>query len=678
MTEGDGRGGAAPARLGPLDLRRSANAALRPAPVARLGPGFWGDRRQLNSDVRIPGAIARLTSAGNLHDLELAAGRASGAYRGDLPFLDSDVYKWIEAAAWDRPDRANPETEAFSATLIELLAEAQRDDGYLHSYFQVHRPGERYVDLQWGHELYCTGHLVQAAIARSRAVGDDRLLEIATRLVGSVSGALGPGRREAVEGHPGIEMALVELYRLTGAEEHLALAQLLLDRRGHGLLGVGRFGAAYWQDETPVRESRRARGHAVRQLYLLCGVVDTYLETGERALFEAAEAQWHDLVATKTYLTGGQGSRHSDESLGDPFELPPDRAYCETCAAIASVMLSWRLLLASGEARYGDLIERTLYNGFLSGGSLDGEGYRYINALQVRHAHALAPGDQGPYFSRWFRCACCPPNVMRTLASIAHYACATRPDGLALHQYFAGEFGDGSLEVRVETNYPWSGTVELTVLRATRPAATIALRIPQWATTFEVALNGEPLPASSRAGWLELRRDWREGDRFRLALALPARLTRADPRVDAVRGTVAVERGPLVYCVEEADNPGVCLDDVVAVQRAEALQHDAALLGGITPVRIEAEIAEHQPASGWWPYGPSSSADGAGSPDGPASSVDGPRRHVSLAAIPFSCWGNRTQGAMRVFIPSPEAPVPDEPVPAGAAQATGGVGAGPG
>lgn len=624
--------------VGPIDLSRSSVAALHPVSVARLGDGFWLSRSRLNTEVRIPSGAERLVEAGNIHNLELAAGRASGAYRGDLPFLDSDVYKWLEASAWDARHGEDETVQAFANEVIELLGAAQEPDGYLDSNFQVKRPGVRFSDLQWGHELYCAGHLVQAAIARVRARGDDSLLEIALRFVATIERALGESAQAGVGGHPEIEMALVELARLTGDERHLRLAQLFVNRRGHGLLGAGRFGSPYWQDDVPVRETAVARGHAVRQLYLLAGVVDTYLETGEQALLTAAERTWVDLVTSKTYITGGQGARHTDESLGDGWELPADRAYCETCAAVGSIMLNWRLLLATGDARYADLLERTLFNGFLSGASLDGAGYRYVNPLHVRHNRAGVAGDQGPYFSHWFRCACCPPNVMRLVATLEHYVCAGRPDGLALHQYVSGEYGDGPFAIRVETGYPFSGRVAVAIAAAPEEVRTLALRVPQWAERVAVTVNGAPGATRTEGGWLLVARRWRATDHLELDIDLAPRLTRADHRVDAVRGTVAIERGPLVYCVEEEDNPGGVIEDVVSVTAVRDAARAPEGLGELTACEIEVARVERPASESWWTYSPASAATGR------------PTR-ATLRAIPYYAWGNRSRGAMRVWLP---------------------------
>ena len=376
----------------------------------------------------IPAGWNRLHEAGNFHNLELAAGRSTGGYVNDLPFLDSDVYKWLEAVAWAFADPALDSSLAVRlrqqlGETERLLRDAQQPDGYLDSHFQVRYPGERFVQLQWGHELYCAGHLIQAAVALHRTTGDPGLLEVARRVADLVVDAFGtePGKVDGVCGHPEIETALVELYRETGAEPYLERARYFVDRRGHGLLGDGRFGRHYWQDHVPVRDAASVEGHAVRQLYLLAGVADVYVETGDASLLQALERLWAEMVASKTYLTGGIGAHHSDEAFGDPYELPNERSYCETCAAISSIMFSWRMLMITGEAKYADLVERTLYNGFLAGLSLDGQRYIYANPLQVREGH-MARGDDHDYQRvDWFHCACCPPNVMRTLASLEHY-----------------------------------------------------------------------------------------------------------------------------------------------------------------------------------------------------------------------------------------------------------------
>lgn len=421
--------------VGPLAPSAKGRATYRPAVRGAITGGLWAERRRINRETSLLAGWDQLVAAGNIHDLELAAGRATGEYANDrLPFMDSDVYKWAETAAWAL---ANPETSpalaseltSLLAKLTELLQAAQAEDGYLDSYFQVKHPGERFAQLAWGHELYCAGHLIQAAVALRRTTGDTGLLTIATRLADLISKTfgLGPSQKDGICGHPEIETALVELFRETGEQRYLDTALFFVDRRGHGLLSDGHFALYYFQDRTPVRDAVVVEGHAVRQLYLLAGVADLAVETEDPQLLAAAERLWTDMVATKTYLTGGIGAHHKDESFGAPYELPNERSYCETCAAIASIQFSWRMLAVTGEAKYADLIERTLYNGFLAGVSLDGQRYIYANPLQVRDGQTVR-GDDGDYERvPWFHCACCPTQC----DAVARLARALRRLGAA-------------------------------------------------------------------------------------------------------------------------------------------------------------------------------------------------------------------------------------------------------
>jgi uncharacterized protein len=525
-----------------------------------------------------------------------------------------------------------------------LLSQAQAEDGYLNSYYQVLFPGTRFADLQWGHELYCAGHLIQAAIAVQRGSGDSRLLTVARRFADLVVRSFGAegSQIDGIDGHPEIESALVELYRETGDPSYLETARYFIDRRGHGLLGSDKFGLHYWQDQTPVREATAVAGHAVRQLYLLVAVADLYAEIGDGSLLEAAERLWQEMVSTRTYLTGGVGTHHVDEAFGDPYELTNERSYCETCAAIASVMFSWRMLLITGEARYADLIERTLYNGVISGLSLDGQRYIYANPLQIREGH-LQQGNQHDYVRQpWFSCACCPPNVMRTLASLEHYAVITSADEIRVHQYMTGRFsaacGEGEATLEVDTNYPWDGRVRLVVAEAPAGSLTLTLRVPHWAHEATVEVNGERLDPGAAEGWLRIPREWQRGDEVLFQLPLRPRFTRADPRVDADRGLVAVERGPLVYCVESADQPGQRLDDmVIDGSREPVIAEETPPIAGITTLGLTAETRSRGSAS-WWPYTSDTSP-----PESPTGRVD-------LTAIPYYAWGNREPGAMRVWL----------------------------
>ncbi|MEV5843240.1 beta-L-arabinofuranosidase domain-containing protein [Streptomyces sp. NPDC051985] len=643
---------------GPVRPTPGAVSPSRPAALARVEGGFWAERRRINAEVSLADGPERLEAAGNLANLRAAAllrtegGTVPAGFAGDFQFQDSDAYKWLEAACWqlaDSPDDARAaELAAEAETVVGLIAAAQREDGYLQTYYQL-GGGEPWTEPGWGHELYCAGHLIQAAVAHHRATGSDRLLDVARRFADHIDSVFGPGKQvDTVCGHPEVETALVELYRTTSERRYLDLARYFIDRRGHGTLSSGADrghdrdpGPEFWQDHTPVREATEVAGHAVRQLYLLAGAADLAAETGDRQLRAALERLWDDMVTTKTYVSGAVGSRHDWEAFGDAHELPADRAYAETCAAIASIHFSWRMALLTGEARYSDLVERTLFNGFLAGAGLDGRTWLYVNPLHHRARSHERPGDQTAHRTPWFRCACCPPNVMRLLASLPHYIATTGDDGLHLHQYATGVYGGDGLTVRVATEYPWDGTVTATVEEATGTGPrTLALRVPAWCTRYTLALNGTVVDGRAESGWLRVAHAFVRGDTVRLELAMPARLTVAGPRVDAVRGCAAIERGPLVYCLEQTDQPGGLDPDDVVLDAGQPLTVDwrPGLLGGVNTVSGAGRLLAADERAGW-PYRPL----GAEEP----RSGEG----VRLTAVPYYAWANREAGGMRVWMP---------------------------
>ena len=656
-----------PAR-GPVAPTAAAHTRLRPAAAAAVTGGFWARRRSAIAEASIPQGPGLLESAGNLHNLRVAAGAEAGEFRGRYPFVDSDVYKWLEAACWqlaelgpgeDGPGEDGPgaqrladEVERISA----LVVAAQQDDGYINTWFQLGRGEGRFSDLTWGHELYCAGHLIQAGIAHRRATGRGVLFEAGRRFADLLDAVFGPEAKDGidgVEGHPEIETALVELFRETGERRYLTLAGHLVDRRGHGLIG----GGAYFQDRVPVRAAQDVEGHAVRQLYLLAGVTDVATETGEPALIAVVERLWEAMVAAKTHLTGGLGARHEGESFGDPYELPTEQAYCETCAAVASVQWNWRMALLTGRARYADLAERTLFNALLAGVSLDGARWLYVNPLQVRDGYTDPGGDKTTRRTHWFRCACCPPNVMRLLASLPHYLLSADPDGVQVHQYATGEFtaqtAAGPVTLRVETDYPWNGAIRLAVEGGPAREWTLSLRLPHWCGRYDLRVAGEEVLPEIEDGWLRVRRAWRPGDEVELGLAMPPRLTGADPRADAVRGSLAIERGPLVYCVEEADHPGGGLDRLVLDADAGLTEHSRPeLLGGVVSVHAAGWRRGVGLPGGWWPYPPHAAAPDSGGP-APSDPVrPAPGERLSLTAVPYYAWANREDGAMRVWLPT--------------------------
>ena len=642
-----------------------ASGRLRPLGLGevRLEPGFWGDRQRLGGEVIVEHCRDWMTRLGWIGNFRAAAEGGPSAGR---EFADSEVYKLLEGLAWEsgarslqptaRGGREAPE-RAFTE-LTEEVAVAQEPDGYLNTRFGWHGRQARYRDLEWGHELYCFGHLIQAAVARLRTAGEDPLVAVARRAADHVCEEFGEDGRAGICGHPEIEPALAELYRATGNERYLEQARLFVERRGHGLLRAGSLGAAYNQDDLPVRQARVLRGHAVRALYLASGAVDVAVETGDSELLEAVAEQWRNTVAARTYLTGGMGSRHTGESFGDDFELPPDRAYAETCAGVAAVMLCWRLLLATGEARYADAIERTFYNVVAASPALDGHAFFYANPLQQRSPAAPDGGDAesphaaGGMRSRWFAVSCCPNNLSRTLTSLAAYVASANDQGVQLHQLTActvrTTLPDGRpVGLRVTTGYPWTGTVTVRVEESGGGPWRIALRVPSWAQGAALVHDGQRRPvgpagvtvggAEGPAGYAVVEAPWRPGDELRLELPLRPRWTRPDPRIDAVRGCVAAERGPLVYCAESVgQDPSLRLDALAvdtSAPPADKGRDDQ--LGGAVWLRSSARPLR-LPESGW-PYAPDQ--------DGIASEA------APLALIPYHLWANRGPAAMRVWLP---------------------------
>ncbi len=505
---------------GPVDNSRSPQSLLRTLPLdgVQISGGFWGDQQQTNRTVSIPHGYAMLEATHALRNLRVAGGLETAEFAG-FWFADSDVYKWLEAAAWEIGRAPDAALQAMADVAIALVEGAQQPDGYLDSYFQIAKPEARWSDLDHGHELYCAGHLIQAAVAFQRAVGDERLMRVALRLVDHIYDLFGPGKRDETAGHPEIEMALVELYRDTRDPRHLELAQLFIDRRGRNKMrGHAGYGAIYQQDHVPVRQATEVAGHAVRQIYLTTGATDLYMETGEQALMDAMQTLWTDMTETKMYITGGLGSRFDGEAFGGPYELPSDTCYCETCAAIASLMWNWRLLLLTGESKYADLFERTLYNGVLPSPGSDGASYLYVNPLQVRGGRYVRSGPEGegsdePMRPAWHNCACCPPNVMRLYSSLQHYLATTRDNAIQIHQYADASVNVtlpvGAVALNMETGYPRDGVVAIDVESTPAAAWTLALRLPEWTNEYWISVNGEDFKSDEIVGgYITLERTW--------------------------------------------------------------------------------------------------------------------------------------------------------------------------
>jgi hypothetical protein len=630
------------------DTSKSPQARLRGASLAdvRLGDGLLGQRNAVNGGVALAHQYEELRRTGRIDNYRVAAGLATGDVEGRLA-SDSDVCKWAEAVSYHLATHGDEGLRRTLSETVTLIAQAQEESGYLNTSFIGAKQSERWQNLAHGHELYCGGHMIQAAVAHHRATGDTAFLDIACRWADHVHARFGPDRTRGTAGHPEVEMALVELYRETGDKRYLDSARYLVDERGQETSALG--GSVYLQDHAPVREQRTMAGHAVRQLYLLCGVADLYAETGEQALWDTMMEQWIDFTARKATVTGGAGPRYAGEAFGAAYEIPNRTGYYETCAAIASFMWNWRLLNLTARSRYADEMETVLYNGLLSGVSLDGTRYFYTNPLEHDGGEDLAANHRGSNrrTSHHFNyTACCPPNVARLLASLPGYLYGLADDALYVHHYTAStasvEVGGMSVGISQDTDYPWSGDVTLTVDPPKAAEFTVRLRVPSWAPRFHVAVNGTALEAQlGDDGYVSLPRRWSAGDTVELSFAMPVDELRADPRVSVNAGCMALRRGPVVYCIESADFAGTDLY-TVGLEDAAALEPRFVqdVLGGV--VVLSGEGVSRPWRAGLYAAGPDARE---GERESAAS------RRVPFTAVPYFAWANREPGAMRVWIP---------------------------
>jgi DUF1680 family protein len=618
------------AKLTPLD-----------ATEIRLTGGYWGEKQQLNADVILQHCEDWMERIGWTGNFDRAASSATDWEHAGIEFVDSEIYKLLEAMAWELGRSDDEDLAARYARLVNRVAAAQDDDGYLHTAFGRPWQRPRYSDLEWGHELYCAGHLIQAAVAAARTGAGTALVDVGRRLAEHLWETFGPDGRIAVCGHPEIEVALAELGRALDEPRWIELARLFVERRGRGLLAPIEYGQEYFQDDVPVRDAQVLRGHAVRALYLAAGALDVAVDTGDDVLADAVRQQWEKTVARRTYITGGMGSHHQDEAYGADFELPPDRAYSETCAGIASNMLSWRLLLQDGDPRYADLIERTLLNNIMASPREDGRAFYYTNTLHQR-TDGVAPNEDelnaralSSLRAPWFEVSCCPTNVARTLASV-ELSFATRTEsGVQLHQY--GDYDidtvldDGTpVALSVRSGYPYAGDVTVTWRADTGRPIDLALRIPSWAGSARIALPGEGRGTQHEGRMTKIRGRFRAGDTVTMDLPIEARWVAPDPRIDAVRGQVVVERGPLVLVLESTDLPDGDVNDVVV---------DTSARPRTTPTGALINVTRISPDPSGWPYG---SADASAAPLG------------EIPLVPYASWANRGPSTMRVWLPVAE------------------------
>jgi DUF1680 family protein len=614
----------------------SGFAKLRAVPFTdvQVNDAFWAPRRDTNRLVSIPVNLENLEKAKNLENLRLAAKRETNGFTGPV-FMDSDVYKALEAVSYSLATDPNAALDKRLDEIISVLAEAQLEDGYLNSYYIVKEPGRRWTNLRDNHELYCAGHLFEAAVAHHQATGKPNFLSVATKLADHIDSVFGPGTRMGYPGHPEIELALIKLWRITGQQRYFDVARFFVENRGQKYFAkehntpLEKYDGSYWQDDIPIYDHTNIKGHAVRAAYLLSGVADVMAETRDHRLVKMTDRVWRNTVFRNMYITGGIGPSAHNEGFTSDYDLPNLTAYQETCASVALALWNHRLALLYGDARYADIFERSLYNGVLAGVSQDGTRFFYVNPLASTGRH---------HRSEWFGCACCPPNVARTLASIGEYAYAVSDDSLYVNLYIQGAakatVAGKKVRIGVTTEYPWDGKVSIAVQPETAAVWAIRLRVPDWCEGAKVRVNGKeaPNPPIER-GYFVVSREWQKDDDLVIEMPMPVRRMVAHPAVKADHGLVALQRGPLVYCLEACDQEA-SLSAIYLPHEAELKPERArSLLGGVVTLRGNARKLDRQE----WKrklYQPIATAE-----------------EIPIVAIPYYAWDNRKAGDMKVWLP---------------------------
>jgi DUF1680 family protein len=627
-----------------------------PPTEMEVGEGFWQRRMETNRKVTIPYDFRKCEETGRIANFAVAAGQIDGKHQG-FWFNDSDVFKVIEGAAYSLALHPDPVLEKYLDELIAKIAAAQQDDGYLYTIRTIH--GEepfrlqrytgktRWSYLEHSHELYNVGHLYEAAVAYYQATGKRTLLDVAIKNANLIDRLFGEGEGQQIDvpGHQEIEIGLVKLYRTSGENRYLDLAKFFLDHRGvpEGRKENRVYGE-YWQDHQPVTEQTEAVGHAVRAAYMYSGMADVAALTGETSYVQAIDTLWENVVGKKMYLTGGIGARHHDEAFGANYELPNGSAYNETCAAIGNAMWNHRMFLLHGESKYIDVLERILYNGFLAGISIDGDEFFYPNPLASDSTYKFNKGSTAR--QGWFACSCCPVNIVRFIPAIAGYVYAKRDDDIYVNLFMPGEgtidLGGDPVRLTQQTRYPWDGKVQITVDPERSRQFTLKIRIPGWtrgecvpsdlyhyqdraAGKVSLQVNGHEVPLALQQGYATISRPWQSGDRVDLQLPMPIRRVLSNPQVVANQGRVALERGPLVYCVEDVDNGGQAANLILPDTEKLDSRYENDLLGGMVLLEGEGLVVD---------------------PDDPAKT-----KPVPLVGVPYYAWNHREPGRMAVWLP---------------------------
>jgi uncharacterized protein len=630
-----------------------------PVKNVEIKSGLWGERQATNRDRTLPAIYHQMKTTGRLD-----AWKLDWKPGGTKPhiFWDSDAGKWIEAVGFSLTTHPNPEFEKQVDEVVDLIEKAQQSDGYLNIFFTAVEPQNRWKNLRDWHELYDAGHLMEGAVAYYNATGKRKLLDVLTRYADHIDSRFGPreGQKRGYCGHPEVELALVKLYRATGEKRYLDLSKYFIDERGQQphyfdieTQERGEDPRNFWaktyhycQAHVPVREQTKATGHSVRAAYLYSGMADIAAETGDAELLAVCRSIWDDLTHHQMYITGGLGPAHANEGFTFEYDLPNETAYAETCASIALVFWAQRMFLADPNSRYVDVMERALYNGVLSGVSFEGSHFFYANPLASYpfiNPYERFSGihtDQHYHRSEWFQCACCPPNLARMVASIGAYFYATTADTLYVNLYNPNrtQFKLGGSSVRVEqhTNYPWDNEIQLS-FQLDQPAQfDLALRIPNWSRDFKLSVNGTPVSTNPVSGYAHIQRKWATDDEVSLSLSMPVERVVAHPHIRQNAGNIALQRGPVVYCLEEVDNGPQLANVVLPRDSRMAPALDGALFGGVGVIGGDAVRIE---PTNWSSdlYKPESAVEFARSP-------------LTFKAVPYNFWANRERGEMRVWL----------------------------
>ncbi len=607
-----------------------------PISDVRTADEFWAPRMKTAREVTLPYCFDTCEKTGRIRNFVKAAGRESGKFEG-IWFNDSDVYKVIEGAAYVLQTHPDPELDRLTDEVIGKIAAAQQPNGYLFCFFTIDNRDQQWKNIHRPHarhELYCTGHLIEAGAVHYEMTGKRNLLDVACKLADHIGSVFGPDKRHDVPEHQELELALLKLYRVAGRQRDLDLARFFIDQRGnaegHKLYG------AYSQDHLPVRQRSEVVGHSVRAMYNCVGMADLYMATGQQELLAACRRLWESTTHRKMYITGGIGATRQGEAFGRDYQLPNETAYAETCAAIGLIFFAHRMSLIEPDAEYADVLERVLYNGFLSGTSLDGNKFFYQNRLATRGDYRRKP---------WYGCACCPSNVVRVFPTIGRYVYAHDDASIYVNLYVAGgskvNLKEAAVTLAQQTRYPWDGAVRLTVDPAEPKQFDLCLRIPGWCRDHQtpgglyrtddsdrrptVKINGQPIDIGSLdKGYVRIGREWKAGDAVELDMPMPIQRVYSHEKIEANRGRVALQRGPIVYCVEAVDHGGHVGQLILPPDAVLKAEHRPDLLGGVTVLTGQAAARQ----AGEDKLAP-----------------------VELTAIPYYAWDHRDGGEMAVWLP---------------------------